>query len=299
VVKGLKLVFYAAAPLLVLCLIAILAGIVSCWLVQAMAIEYPLRKVISKATQLFLVLAIFPLMAWLKINKTELGFAAKELFFKQIVYGFSLGLVTLLPVILLLYSLGVNVIDTAQTWTIATLLGKMSLSLAAAMLIACLEESLFRGLLLSSLKQKMPLLLAILLSALYFAALHFLHSKTDVPLQAVTLASGFPLIMDAFANLLNPDISSAFWALFFVGVFLAVLRTQVKNSLGLCIGCHCCWVWQIKMAKSVFNPDAYSQYSYWVSSYDGIIGPMVSVWLSVTLLAYFLFRKLKSGKFNP
>jgi len=77
-----------------------------------------------------------------------------------------------------------------------------------------------------------------------------------------------------------------------VGIFLGVLRAEVKESLGLCIGCHTCWVWQIKMSKNLFNTDSSSDYIYLVSSYDGVVGPLVTVWLSLAIIGYFVYKKL-------
>ncbi|MFZ2312129.1 MAG: CPBP family intramembrane glutamate endopeptidase, partial [Methylobacter sp.] len=82
-------------------------------------------------------------------------------------------------------------------------------------------------------------------------------------------------------------------ALLMVGIFLGVLRAQVKESLGLCIGCHTCWVWQIKMSKSLFNTDFNSEYLYLVSSYDGVVGPLVTVWLILAVGSYFVYKKVQ------
>ena len=163
-----------------------------------------------------------------------------------------------------------------------------------ALLISLIEEPLFRGLLLVGLNKKLSVLWAILISATYYAALHFLSSNTDIAPQELNLYSGFTLLGGAVANLLNPGILSAFFALLMVGVFLGVLRTQVKSSLGLCIGCHTCWVWQIKMNKKLFNTDFSSDYAYLVSSYDGVIGPLVTVWLMLAIAAYLIYRRAKT-----
>ena len=83
-----------------------------------------------------------------------------------------------------------------------------------------------------------------------------------------------------------------------VGIFLGVLRTQVKVSLGLCIGCHTCWVWQIKMSKQLFNTDFSSEYLYLVSSYDGVIGPLVTGWLMLAIAGYFVYQQINKAKFS-
>ncbi len=286
-------IIYAIVPLLVLLATASLACIVGYFVMQGIGDQFTLSKIIHKSSQLFLVLSIFPAMAYLKFNKGDLGFAAKAVFLKQLFQGFGLGFVTLMPVFIVLYALGVNVIDEAQNWTVGLVAKKMAISLSLALLISMIEEPIFRGILLAGLKRKLPVIAAILISSTYYAALHFLDSQTEIPFQQVHVLSGFTLLGEAFANLLNPAILSAFLALLMVGIFLGVLRAQVKESLGLCIGCHTCWVWQIKMSKSLFNTDFNSEYLYLVSSYDGVVGPLVTVWLILAVGSYFVYKKVQ------
>jgi hypothetical protein len=278
-------------PLFVLLSAISLACIVGYFMVQGIGDFVPFRQIITRSTQLFLVLSIFPAMVYLKIKKEELGFAPRSVFFKQLLQGFWLGFMTLMPVFIVLYTLRINVIDETHTWTVELLARDMSISLLLALIISLIEEPLFRGILLAGLNKKLPVMVAILISSTYYAALHFLSSKTDIPVQDISLFSGFKLLGEAVGNLLNPEILSAFFALLMVGIFLGVLRTQVKASLGLCIGCHACWVWQIKMSKKLFNTDFSSEYLYLVNSYDGVIGPLVTGWLMLAIVGYFGYER--------
>ncbi len=287
-----KKMFYLLVPLLVLLIAGSLACIAGYFIYQGIEGQLPLSKIITKATQLFLVLSIFPAMAYLKFNKHDLGFAERNVFFKQILSGFGLGFITLMPVFVTLYLLGINVVDQSEPWTAGFLIKKITLSLLPALLIAVFEESVFRGVLLTGLKKNMPVIAAVLISSTYYAALHFLNSKTEIAFEQAQLLSGFTLLGEALANVLNPKNASAFFSLLVVGIFLAVIRTQAKESLGLCIGCHAGWVWQIKMSKTLFNPDFSSDYSYLVSSYDGVVGPLVTAWLSLAIIGYFVYKKL-------
>ena len=284
--------FYTIVPLLVLLTAISLACIVGYFVVQGIGEFVPFRKIISKSTQLFLVLSIFPAMAYLKINKEALGFASRPVFLKQLLQGFGLGFLTLAPVFIALYVLKINVMDETHIWSAGWVARNMAISLLLALIISLIEEPLFRGILLAGLNKKMPVLAAILISSTYYAALHFLSTKTDIPVQELNLFSGFKLLGEAFGNLLNPNILSAFFALLMVGIFLGILRTHIKSSLGLCIGCHTCWVWQIKMSKQLFNTDYSSDFLYLVSSYDGVIGPLVTGWLMLALTAYFAYQRL-------
>ncbi len=280
-------------PFLVLLAAASLACIVGYFIFLGIEGYFPLSKIITKSTQLFLVLSIFPAMAYMKFNKSDLGFATRPIFLKQVLQGFGLGIITLMPVFITLYILGIDVVDPSQPWTIGFIAQKTILSLLLALLIAVFEESVFRGVLLAALKKNMPVIAAILISSAYYAALHFLDSKTEIPKQQVDLFSGFTLLGEALANVLDPLNASALLSLLVVGAFLAVLRTQVKESLGLCIGCHAGWVWQIKMNGSLFNPDSTSEYLYLVSSYNHVVGPLVTGWLGFAILGYFAYKKFQ------
>lgn len=294
-----RFVIYALVPLAVLLAAASLACIAGYFMTVGIDGRFPMSKVATKTTQFFLVLSIFPAMALMKLNRKDLGFAAKKQFFKQLTQGFALGLLTLLPVFAIEFALGINIIDQTKDWTLSYTLKKFAASLALALIISLIEEPIFRGILFAGLKKKINVTAAILISSSYYAALHFLNSHSEIPYQQLTVFSGFPLMLEAFANLLNPAIQSAFFALLMVGIFLSLLRTHVKTSLGLCIGCHTSWVWQIKMSKSLFNTDSKSDYLYLVSSYDGVIGPLVTGWLMLTVTGLFVCRAIgnrRTGK---
>jgi membrane protease YdiL (CAAX protease family) len=282
---------YLLAPLLVLVGLIVCASLLGYGFLQVAGNVIGLDKVISKATELLLVLSIFPLKKYLQLSWQDLGFAPSGLFFRQLLMGLSLAIVTLLPVLLTLYALDVHVLDVSRQWTVAKIAEKMGLGLLLALLIAVFEEMVFRGLLLSSLRRKMHVVLAIAISSLYYAALHFLKSKTAIPFAELSVGSGFMLMAEAFGNWLNPDILSAFLSLFVVGVFLAILRSRIRHSLGLCIGCHCGWVWQIKVSKDLCNVNPDSDYLFLVSNYDGVVGPMVSFWLVLAIGVFLLKQK--------
>jgi uncharacterized protein len=281
---------YALAPLIVLLLATFVACILAYVLVSLWN-DLSFSFIVKKSSQLFLVLSIFPAMHYLKLNKFDLGFSARPVFFKQLYHGVGIGFISLMPVFIVLYLLNVNVIDESRSWTLFWASKKLVIELLLALLISLFEEPVFRGILLTGLSKKLAVRSAILISAFYYAILHFLDSKIQISAQDITIFSGFNLLGDAFAHLLNHEILSAFLALFAVGVFLGLLRTQVKASLGLCIGCHACWVWQIKLSKDLFNINPSSDYLYLVSSYDGVIGPLVTMWLVLAMIGYYLYRR--------
>lgn len=292
---SLRCVFYALVPLLVLLTAISLSCILAFFVIKGIGDVVPFQKIISKSTQILLILSIFPAMKILNINREQLGFATRPVFFKQLLQGLGLGLLTLLPIFIVLYILKINVFNTAKDWTVGLLLAKLASTLFIAFIISLIEEPLFRGILITGLNKKIPLTLAIIVSAFYYAALHFLDNNVLIPAQDVHLFSGFTLLAGAFANVVNPVFFSSFLSLVMVGIFLGIVRTQIKNSLGLCIGCHACWVWQIKMSKSLFETNLFSEYFYLVGYYDAIIGPLVTGWLLLEIIIYFVYRWLNQS----
>lgn len=252
-----------------------------------------LRKLISKTTQLLLLVSIYPAMRWLKINLSDLGFVPFKMFIKQMGMGIVLGVVTLLPILLFSYALGITVIDDMVNWTIAKVLISLLVTLLLGVLISFLEEPMFRGILISAYSQRIGISAAILISSFYYATLHFMKTGTVTPLAESKLTDSFELMFEAFQNVLNPVNLGAFWGLFMVGVFLAVMRTRLQLSLAWCIGCHAAWVWQIKMAHKVVKMNTDSDLLYLVSPYDGVVGPMVAMWLTLVVCAYYGYEYLR------
>ena len=288
-------IYYAIVPLLVLFCALLLSCTLGYFIVQGIGDAMPFRQILTRSTQLYLVLSIYPLARYLKISKKEFGFAPSLVFLKQLCQGFGIGFIVLIPIFIVLYAVGINVFDQSEPWTLERLANYMIVTLLVALLISVVEESLFRGIVIVGLLKKLPVMAAILLTSLYYAGLHFLSIKTNLSVPDIHFFSGFVLLGEALANVVNPSNQPAFLALLMVGIFLGVLRTQVETSLGLCIGCHTCWVWQIKMSKKLFNTNYDSDYQYLVSHYDGVIGPLVAAWLLVVVASYFIYRHMKKA----
>lgn len=290
--QSLRVIFYALVPLVVLFTAICLSCILAFFVIKGIGDVVPFQKIISKSTQILLILSIFPAMKLLNIDKQQLGFASRSVFFKQLLQGLGLGLLTLLPIFIVLWVLKINVFDATKVWTVGLVFGKLGFTLLLALIISLIEEPLFRGILLTGLSRKIPVALAIVISAVYYAALHFMDNNVVIAAQDVHFLTGFKLLKGAFINVFNPTMFSSFLSLMMVGIFLGIVRTQVKSSLGLCIGCHACWVWQIKMSKSLFDTNLWSDYIYLVGNYDGIVGPLVTGWLALEIVRYFVYRRM-------
>lgn len=288
--------FYAVVPLLVLICAVVMAGLIAYLVIAVFEADLSYRTLLKKLSQILLLASVFPMLWLMNLKLADIGVAPKSVLSRQIGKGLLLGFVTLSPVFVLFFFLDIHVVDHTQPWTLRWLGKKLVLDLLLSLLISIFEEPVFRGMLLTGLGRKMASSWAIGISAFYYAGLHFMNSQTQIPVADLTPWSSLQLLSEAFANIFSPNILPAFFALFAVGVFLGSLRTKIPMSLGYCIGCHTCWVWLIKLNKSFFNINPDSDYLFLVSSYDGVIGPLITVWLGLAVLVFFLGNSHKSGQ---
>jgi uncharacterized protein len=264
-------------------------------------LAYPLHFVITQAldfhglvgrgAEIFLVIGLFPLGRWLGMGKLDLGLPEtnRELL-RQIATGLAIGTGMLAVHVALLLLLDVRDINPARfpSWRVLKTAGN---ALLVALLIAIIEESVFRGFLLGALMKKTSRIIAVLISSLYFTSLHFLSTDWRPTPTDIRWDTGLFMIRRAALHLTeaHPD---ALLALFTCAVFLALVKLRTpRRSLGYCIGIHAGWVFVMKTFKSITVPRGHSDWSVWVSNFDGIIGYLSTAWLGAVVLLMILWRK--------
>lgn len=117
----------------------------------------------------------------------------------------------------------------------------------AGCVIALIEESFFRVLLLHNLKERFSLYIACALSSLLYAVVHFIKPFKGFQYDGNLLA-GFVYLQALFERSVDVSLFISLAALFFVGCILCFVIERGK-SLWLCMALHCGWVFGIKMAR--------------------------------------------------
>jgi membrane protease YdiL (CAAX protease family) len=253
------------------------------------------RSLVSRGGQALILLSVYPLAKWLGLCWSDFGL--KRRFLGQWLIGFLLGSAMLGLHMIALVMLDVRIIawEKFNPHELLPILGK---SLAIGFGVALLEESIFRGALLSIIRRLSNPTMAIVVSAFYYAVLHFIGSKWTTDSGFIGWDTGFRIALDGFAHLreVAPD---SFLGLFVAGLFLGSLRVVLPMSLGLCMGIHAGWVFIIKSSKSVSYLNFDSSLIYLVSHYDLIIGYLSAAWLSVFVIlmwiAVAVYRKHLPG----
>ncbi len=278
----------ALAPLAILLVAATLAAAFAYPFSLLTAGRIPFHSLVSRSALLLLLASALLIMRQQRLTGADIGFIdSASLFFHQLSRGFGYGLIMLGLQVFMLLALDLRTLDLtpmASANELGSTLLKASLT---ASLVALIEEPLFRGILLQSLLRRTGRIYAIVVSSVYYAGLHFLHSNIKLKAHAVNWYSGFTVELDAFQQLFDMRNVDSFLALFTVGVFLSGLRTALPKGLGYCIGLHAGWVFIIKFTKAISHDNPHSPWSFLTGSYDGIIGYLTAGWIGVLAIAMF------------
>ncbi|MBL4744413.1 MAG: CPBP family intramembrane metalloprotease [Cycloclasticus sp.] len=264
---------------------SLLAALIAYPLFQMVGNEtYRFESWVTRGALLFLVLGIIPCFKLFDLSMLSIGYNKPfGLTLKQISIGFIFGLLILSVVISMLFFLEIRVIDAGKALTSSILLK----ALLAGLLIALIEETLFRGLFFKLAELWHNSFSAVVISSFFYAILHFIKPFKHIDQSALTFSSGFDVIINAFYGLGNAQLDD-FLALFSVGILLALVRLKT-NSLTFCIGLHASWVLLIKLYKELSDDNKLSNWTFLTGQYDGIIGWLSFSWLTWLVIIYVIY----------
>jgi len=294
--KYTSLPFMIAAPAgyLILCALASACLSYPLHFILPQSLDY--QALVFKTAEILMIAGLYPLGRWLGMGSGDLGLAVtKPQFLRQCFKGLGYGALMLGLHVTLLWLLDVRKLDPDKLY-IGTILSLSIKGVLIGFLVAFIEEPVFRGFLLGAFIPKTGRTNAVLISAAYFAGLHFLNTELRPEFSEVRWDTSFLMIADAFHQLAQLSIDS-FLALFTAGIFLACVRLLTPHSnLGLSIGIHAGWVFIIKTSSPILGQ--YDFYSHWIlliGFFNGIIGYLSVAW-TVPLILYLAFKIYQSDQ---
>ena len=198
----------------------------------------PFHRYVSRSIQVTAILLLWPLLHSLHVRSLqELGFFPCALWRRDFLTGLGSGVPSAL--LLGLVAWGSGAFEFESFWSL-----KMAYRiLLTAVVVAILEEFLFRGVILGFLRQFLSRWIAIVVSATIFAALHFLNlPNSGMDSMPPKWWSGLSLLMSLARNLPTwPIVGWAFATLFCAGILLGWLTTRT-GSLWASIALHGSWI---------------------------------------------------------
>jgi CAAX protease family protein len=259
--------------------------------------EVPFHKVISRTTSLSgLLFAILYLRFYGLLSKEGLAWnTGRQTKTKMFVSGLISGLIILFLLDSALLLLGIYQFDARVDWHAITLLKIAFRALMTGMLVGLIEEIIFRGALFGGLSKQANASVALLVTSLVYAAVHFLKYRAvpaDVDIGWLTGVDIFPAALFRFSN---PVTIDSFITLFILGVLFALIRIR-SGSIIACIGLHAGIVAGLKLFNYLTNFSGGTQYDFLVNKIDHQFGYLASGLLIIATVIYLLSSRMISSQ---
>jgi membrane protease YdiL (CAAX protease family) len=274
------------------------------WLTQWMAGHFPVledlarspfHRYVNRSLLFFAVLGLWPFLWSLGGASWEsVGLLRPAGHWRRLAEGFLLGFATLAAagsIALLVGSrrwdprLGVEILAVVPGIT------------ATALIVALLEETLFRGTLFGSLRRQHEWKVALVISSAFYAAMHFFKSVKAPP--EITWTSGFEQLGRMMGGFVDPErLMPGLLSLTITGMALGIAYQRTGN-LYFSLGLHAGWVFWLKTfnALTVAGPHAKGALRVSRNLYDGWLGLAVSV--GAFLVVCFLTDRRKARDATP
>ena len=259
------------------------------WLLLHPHFDFPFHRIGERIGMLVLLAGFLLSARHLRLNdRASLGYGCRRrIFAREMSIGFALGVLSMLAVVGIMNALGLLEWSPAARFSAAALLGLALLRLLSALAVAFIEETLIRGAMLTAIEREAGARVAIVLTALVYAASHFLASF-HIPAQQVSAWSGLDLLTGTLHSFAHPaGIADAFLCLLAVGVVLGMIRVMTGH-IAACVGLHAGWVWVMLLAHEMSAPLRAARFGFLLSSFDGFVGWLVLGW---TIVLGFALRR--------
>lgn len=241
----------------------------------------PFHRVGNRLAMVGLALGLYVVARWLRVNnRRDMGFdLPRRQFIYEMARGVLLGVAFMLPLSLLLLATGLRELDGPIQ--AGLLLRGLLAALGSGLTVAFIEESFMRGAMQSAITREAGLVVAIVVSALFYAAVHF-FARFTIEAAGVGPGSGIDLVAGSLRAFAQPmQMIDAFLCLAGVGVLLSVIRHRTGN-IAAAMGLHAGWVMVMLVLVRATHvvPDAPG---HWLlSQHDGFVGWLVLGWTLLT-----------------
>jgi uncharacterized protein len=223
----------------------------------------PFHRFVSRSLLFVAIIGLWPLTRRLQIRSwNDLGLRSSNESKRQFAQGLLFGFITLAIVALTALLFG------ARRWnselSLATLGGKILSAMATAVVVAVIEETLFRGTLFGGIRRQHHWITALLLSSAIYAWVHFFRRPASP--DVVTWTSGFHVLGQMLRGFVEiRSLVPGFFVLLLAGMILA-MAYQRTNALWFSIGTHAGWIFWLKIYGAITTEMPTAHHSFWGSS---------------------------------
>lgn len=286
--------FALFVALLALALLAAAALTYPAWLLVGTVSVEPVHRVMNRLAMLIALVGLVVLTRRLGLSsRAALGYGLPRVeFLRQLGIGWIAGIALMLPLVALLLTLGVRQIKPGLD---GDLLPLVLQGLLSGLVVAFIEETFFRGILVTAVARTSGVLAGILAPSVLYAALHFLGGKLSVPPEEVSWAHGFQVLGRLFERYAQPlAFVDSFLALVALGILLALVRLRT-GAIAACVGLHAAGVCTIFILRDTTAVNSQAKLASIVGTYNGVIGWAAFVWFAAIVAAYVWYQNQLSG----
>jgi len=216
---------------------------------QGFKISLSLSQVMSRSFMAYVLLLFLLYRKKLKSNVGESLNHTRLPWVRHLLMGSAIGVGSLMLMAAIMLIVGAAEIE--GQFSLIQSCRKLLKYLGTAVAVALVEEILFRGIILQSLRANLKAFLALILTSAIFSLLHFLKPVNPPDISQFGVLNGFVVLPSFFQQF--SDFQSIMWitlGLFLIGLALGTAYL-VTSSLFLPIGIHAGWVFFNK-ADSLF-----------------------------------------------
>lgn len=273
------------------------------WLAQSFAHAFPkianapFHRYVDRAVLGLALIGLWPLVRSLGIKSLpEVGLVRPAGQWKKFGGGFLLGFVSLAIVAAIAFACHAR--QMSPKLSHGDVVHKLLSAAAGAIIVAILEELLFRGALYGALRKVFHWVVALLISSMIYAIMHYFESAKTT--ETVTWLSGLHLLPLMLRNLGNLQaVIPGFFNLTLAGVLLGWAYERTGN-LYFSIGLHMGWIFWVKAYAIVTALTPGANAWWWGSGRMAIVNGWIALPVLITTL--FVFERqtsrMKPGKAN-
>lgn len=260
------------------------------WLVQHFAHSFPklaaapFHRYVNRALLGIAIVGLWPLVKNLGFaSPQEIGIVKPRSQLKKLGAGVLLGLVSLAVIGGLAFGLHARQLNAKVTG--ANLAHNLWSAVGTAIVVAVLEEILFRGALFGALRKAFHWIFALVFSSMVYAILHYFESA-DIA-GPVTWLSGLRLLPLMLRNLGNLHAAiPGFFNLTLAGILLGWAYERTGN-LYFSIGLHGGWIFWIKAYDAITRLTPGANAWWWGSGRMAIVNGWIALPVLVLTLLFF------------
>lgn len=272
------------------------------WLAQSFAHTFPkiaaapFHRYVNRALLGIALIGLWPLVKSLDFKSlAEIGIVRPRGQWKRLGAGFLLGFISLAIVAALAFACHARQMN--DRYSASQVAQKLLGAAGTAVIIAILEEILFRGALFGALRKVFHWIFALVLSSMFYAIMHYFESAKST--DTVTWLSGLKLLPLMLQNLGNfQAVIPGFFNLTLAGVLLGWAYQRTGN-LYFSIGLHMGWIFWVKAYAVVTTLTSAADKWWWGSGRMAIVNGWVALPVLVATLLVFRWKTFNAQHSTP